>query len=293
MFEHLRDPDPPQVLAVTRGAVAARATRIRRRGQMVRAAMAFLLVVVVGGGAVVNSRRGTTDGTTVEVAGSNRTCCGTIEGTVRDAAGPLKGITVSLLLLGRDAPSPEDPSPWNVTAEATADGSGRVVFTDLEAGTYAVRAEDHPDALLKKVRHQPAFFAGAAILSRATPLVVEPDRTVPVDLTLELTPTTTIAGDVRESTQRFPIAGITVKLFQSKELTRETTSDATGSYDLGGVAAGTYTLEFVDGKGADRSPGLPFRSIWYAGPDRPEGSFTSIPLTVAGVNVTANITLVR
>lgn len=293
MFEHLRDPDPPEALAVTRDAVAARAERIRRRGQMVRAAMAFLLVAMIGGAAMVTSRRGSTDTTTVDVADNNRNCCGTIEGTVRDAAGPLKGIKVSLLRLGRDAPTPEDPSPWNVTAEATTDGSGHVVFADLESGSYAVRAEDHPDALLKKVRHQPAFYAGASILSQATPLLVEPDRTAPFDLTLELSPTTTIVGDVRESTQRFPIAGITVKLFRNGELTRETTSDATGSYDLGGVAAGTYTLEFVDGKGADRSLGLPFRSIWYAGPDRPEGSFTSVPFTVASVSVTANITLVR
>ena len=293
MFEHLRDPDPPELQPGTRAAVAERARHLRRRGQVARAGIALVVVVLVVGAGLATGRRGTPDATTVEIADGGRTCCGTIEGIVRDSAGPLKGITVSLLPVGTEAPRPEDPSPWKVQARALTDGAGHVAFTGLEAGRYAIRAEDHPDPLLQKVRHQPAFYAGAPILSRATALTVEPDRTVAFDLALELSPTATITGDVRESAQHFPIAGITVKLFSDNELTRETTTDANGSYDLGGVEAGVYTLEFFDNKGLERAGGVAFRAIWYAGPDRPEGNFTSVPLTVGTADITADITLVR
>ena len=293
MFEHLRDPFPPDPHDATRQLVARRARQIRRRGQVGRTIAALAIVSTVIGAGVVTSHRSSGAPATLEVADDGRSCCGTIEATVRDSSGPLQGVTVSLLALGPTKPTKEDPSPWKVTARQTSDGTGHVTFSGIDAGTYAVRAEDHVDALLKKARHQPTFYASVPILGRATPLRVESNRTIPVDVVLELNPTTTVSGDVRESLQHFPISGITAKLFVDGELSRETTTDTNGSYDFGGVPSGTYTLEFVDNKGAERSIAVAYRSTWFADPGRPEGSFTSVPFDVSDGDVAANITLTR
>lgn len=154
-------------------------------------------------------------------------------------------------------------------------------------------AEDRIDPLVKRSRHLPSFFPTVPVLSRAAPIVVNPDQAAPVDIVLELRPTTTISGTVSESLQHFPIVGVTARLYLEGELTREAITDGNGAYDFGGVAAGTYTLAFLDEKAAERPVKKPFQAVWYAGTDHPEGSPLAVPLVLGDKSIGADIVLTR
>lgn len=305
MFDDLADPNPPEPDAGARALVGRRAQQLHRRSVAARSALASLLVLVIVGGVVATGRRGVD--TQQVLTNPEPPCCGTVDGTVRASDGAVGGATVQVIKPvsttepGSSTPGAVvPPNPWRIVATAQTDGMGRYRIDNLEGGDYVVRVVDH--ATLGRngaepARHTPSFFDNAAVASKATVVHVGAQQTTTVDPHVEVAPNFTIHGKLTLANPEgagagggtsgsLPVKDITVRLYIGGELTRETTSNSVGDFDLGGVAPGEYTLAYVDNSARDPFPG--YQSKWFLGGDHPQ-TFT----VTADQSVDASTTLVR
>jgi hypothetical protein len=157
--------------------------------------------------------------------------------------------------------TPPTSPGWLIVAQALTDGAGRYHVDDLAAGRYTLRFEDQFDALVGKVRHQPAFLGGADVLSGARLVDVAGGGAVVVaDQQLDLSPNERLLGSVREDrAPGYPIKDVSVRVFVGGELTRQTFTDGNGRFDVGGLRPGEYVVAFLDELPRN---GGPFGSAW-------------------------------
>jgi 5-hydroxyisourate hydrolase-like protein (transthyretin family) len=160
-----------------------------------------------------------------------------IAGTVTGAGGTaLSGVTVA-------AYKQYSPGgPWGAHFFATTGEDGAYRLAGLDEGTYRLGFTDGSG------QHAPEYFADAASLDAALDIpVVEASRVVGKDAALATA--SHIVGTVT-GTGGAPAEGVTVTAYQKapgsswRATITSTTTAANGSYDLGGLGAGTYRLGF-------------------------------------------------
>lgn len=280
MFEHLADPEPPVPGPDARDAVGRRAHRLVRRERTLRAVAVVGAFVVLAGGGLVLARRPAGPANLDIADAPAATCCGSLAGNVRNDQGPARGIVVQLFTAaGLRVDPPGAPVP---VGETVTDASGHYRFGSLDPGSYVVAFTD-PSG-----KHQRQWAGGADRPGEARPVTVDGSGEATADALLERSPVYGIDGRVTEASVGFPVAAIAVRLFRDGDLVREAVTDASGSYALTGVPAGTYTLAFVDGGGPERAADAAFATAWYG------GGATPVPFTFDGrADLTADVVLAR
>lgn len=109
------------------------------------------------------------------------------------------------------------------------DGDGKYHFEDLEPGTYNVVI--------------PASTAYEGI--GGGKLVVEAHRDATQDFEVKRNKSVVYGKATIDGTNT-PVPGMAVNLLQDGEVVERTTTNVDGSYQFGGVDAGTYTIKFVE-----------------------------------------------
>ncbi len=162
-----------------------------------------------------------------------------IEGTVRDAATgqPLADIAVELWIEGE--------SGWSQAAFAFTDPDGRYRFAPLWPGTYVVQFWDMDG------NYADQYFDGATVFGDATRIHLSwgEQRT---NVNAAMTSAARISGRVTSSLGA-PLADILVQALVEADgdwwLSRATTTDPDGRYEVRGLAAGVYRVLFWDENG--------------------------------------------
>jgi hypothetical protein len=179
---------------------------------------------------------------------------GQIEGEASDAEGGGALAGVEVCALDATQPSPES----NVAACARTDLAGEYRLPTLPPGTYKVGFWGAGES----TGYLPGYYGDAPDLSTATAIVVA-TGTTRSGVDAELRVGARIAGTVTEAdgnpVDRIAVCALT---FGSGAAQRCGYSDATGHYDLIGLASGSYAVVFAPGLG-----GLD------AGADSGEGGF--------------------
>jgi protocatechuate 3,4-dioxygenase beta subunit len=152
---------------------------------------------------------------------------GSISGTVTDASGnPLGNVAVDAY----------DTAGDFVTSTITAD-DGTYTLDDLAAGEYVLEFDPSGQNEVEQ------FSGGAADFSSATAITVGDSPVTGIDASLQAG--ATISGTVTDS-QGNPLSGITVEAETSAGTVEgESTTASDGSYEIQGLAAGSYLASFA------------------------------------------------
>ena len=147
---------------------------------------------------------------------------GSISGTVTDANGdPVVGGTIEVLVSGP-------------TSRVTVALGGSYVIGPLIPGSYTVAFNDFEG------RYAPEWYDDANNAESATPVVVADGEAV-VGIDAQLSTGGSISGTVTDGAGD-PLAGVYVSLGPSYAAAAVTGAD--GSYQIGALAAGSYTVRF-------------------------------------------------
>lgn len=190
------------------------------------------------------------------------TVTGSITGTVTDAitTAPIPGAVVTAY--------PVDGGPSR--AEVT-DPTGAYAIRDLPAGDYRVEFTD-PSG-----RHLTQWYAGAASQADAW-IVTVPTQQTALDAALQPA-LGSLTGTVTDAVSLLPIAGVQVHVLGPDGSTvSESNSAADGTYLVGQLPAGSYTVHFTDPSGR-------YAEQWYAGASSAGAATTiTMPQDLAGVD---------
>jgi PKD repeat protein/protocatechuate 3,4-dioxygenase beta subunit len=168
---------------------------------------------------------------------------GTISGIVTDEDGtPIAGVWVSA--------QPVNGS----SAGSSTDADGRYAIRGLVAGSYRVQFTDHIHGYVGEYWNDQATYSAATLVHVSTT-----EETSDIDA--QLAAGASLTGAVTDDAGA-PLAGITVwaRTTEGNYFDGATTTDASGSYSIRGLRAGTYELEF-----AGRSAG--YTDQWWNGQD--------------------------
>jgi formylglycine-generating enzyme required for sulfatase activity/5-hydroxyisourate hydrolase-like protein (transthyretin family) len=167
-----------------------------------------------------------------------------ISGTITDDKGsPLEGIEVSVYSINSD--SDEPGVQWDWISYATTDADGAYTVSGLSAGTYrlAFRSGWNGDFLTE-------YYNNALSIDSAQDIVLsEAENKVGIDASL--TSASSINGVVTDQNGS-PLEEILVSVYQYDSndewwhWVKNAFTDEYGEYSLGGLAAGTYRVEFRD-----------------------------------------------
>jgi 5-hydroxyisourate hydrolase-like protein (transthyretin family) len=186
--------------------------------------------IVVGSAATVS-------GINASLAAASR-ITGTVTGP--DGSTPLAGITVEALTYGNGY--------WDFVFSTQTQEDGSYSLGGLAAGTYRVQFNDWSSG-----SYLGEYYQNAATVETATDIVVGTTATVS-GINASLAAASRITGTVTGPDGSTPLAGITVQAYRASPygipwqpvygLSAQTQVD--GSYSLGGLAAGTYRVQFND-----------------------------------------------
>jgi 5-hydroxyisourate hydrolase-like protein (transthyretin family) len=169
-----------------------------------------------------------------------------IQGAITDATThqPLSGVAVNVL----DADGTQ--AGWGAT-----DDTGRYTVSGLPAGTYRVEFAPGDN------RHAFSYYNGRQTLASADPVRVTAASTVTgIDAGLGLGGA--ISGTATDSALHAPAAGVQVyALGADQSIVGWATTGADGSYQLGGLAAGSYRVEFT----TNYDTGVTYDDTYYPG----------------------------
>lgn len=206
---------------------------------------------------------------------------GAISGTVTDkngtfvgiAGGPYPNIRVTATQLPTD-----NICAAGVQQTATTDINGNYSIPDLPGGSYTVKFENPlnqflPAGMPKAVTQ---WYNNAANESLADIVeVVAPAITTGINAALYAGGT--ISGIVL-GVGGLPLSGITVTAVSASGSQATVTTGPAGTYELGALASGTYTLSFRD------SPGV--HTPQYVTASYPNPVSVTAPASVAGITIT-------
>jgi 5-hydroxyisourate hydrolase-like protein (transthyretin family) len=164
-----------------------------------------------------------------------------ISGHVTDASSGegLEGISVSSY-------KADGSGSWYLARSGNTDTHGDYDFEALLAGTYKVKFEDSSG------QHAVQYHKGKTTIDAADEITVGEDETAS-DIDASLVAPSHIAGTVTDAASGAPLEGVRVELFHQDgpcACWNTGMTDADGSYDIGGLAAGHYQVSFVDQSGA-------------------------------------------
>jgi hypothetical protein len=168
-----------------------------------------------------------------------------ITGTVTGPNGitPLAGIVVSVYRYTFTNPSPL--IQWEQIGSSTTQADGSYLLGALSAGAYRIGFSD-----LSR-NHSPEFYNDSLTVNSATSIAVAESTTV-TNINASLILTSKIAGNVTGPDGITPLAGIVVSVYQSTIPFGEVgsaTTQADGSYLVGGLISGIYKVGFIDPAG--------------------------------------------
>ncbi len=195
---------------------------------------------------------------------------GVISGTVTAAVGgaTLQGVCVSVSQNGGSA-----------TGTAVTAANGTYTINDLPTGSYTVEFSVPGCGNSTNLADQ--WYSAKSTVTSATPVGVTAGSTAS-GVNAQMQPGATLSGTVTAASGGADLSGICVLATISGGPTPALTSTASnGTYSIGGLAAGTYTVEFTPGCGNSGS----YADQWYNGASS-QGSATSV-VVGTGANVTA------
>ncbi len=195
-----------------------------------------------------------------------------IRGTVTDEAGaPLANINVSAHRYGGNG--------WGQVGWAMTDASGAYDVGGLAGGTYRVQFFDNRSPR----EYVSEYYDNAASLESAANITVPAGGTTG-SINAQLAKGAHIRGTVTDEAGA-PLANINVSAYRYNgswwEPVGGVTTDAAGAYDIGGLAAGTYRVQFFD----NRSP-QEYLPEYY---DNAASLESAADITVAAGGTTGNI----
>ena len=228
---------------------------VRTTGRTLVAAIATVVVAV--GMTAVAAPAGADGGT------------GTISGVVvaADGGAPVGGICVTAV----------PPGPGNV--RTTTAGDGTYTLSGLAAGPYAV---EFTTGCGNTGNFAPQWWENAASQGMGNPVQVTSGATV-TGIDAHLQTGATVSGTVAAAVGGAPVAGICVDVWQGASgsqganPTATATTGGDGSYVIDGLAAGQYTVEFVNGCGDTAD----YAAQWWNGASS-QMSATSFQLEAGG-----------
>lgn len=169
-----------------------------------------------------------------------------ITGTVTAGDGsPLEGITVM--------PHFWQNGRWNPLTGTSTDANGNYELYAIPAGNYRVAFEDW-----RNKDYAPQWYSNALDQADATELVA-PAGGSASNINATMAPAGSIAGRLTAADGSTPVPDTSVSAYRQSDGSwagwGET--DANGDYTIGGLAAGTYIIQFY--------PPWPLESQWYQG----------------------------
>ena len=212
-----------------------------------------------------------TAGATTSNVNGSLLLVGTITGTVTAAQGgaALSGICVS---------ATESSGPGFGFTQTASDGTYSI--TGLVTGSYTV--EFSVNGCGNSSNLLPQWYNGASSASAATGVAVVAGSTTP-SINAAMVAGGAISGTVTASVGGAQIGGICVSVFQSGSTIGTATTTSNGSYTVGELPSGSYTVEFAPGCG-DVGSYLP---QWY-NDQSSAGSANSVSVTdgstTSGIN---------
>jgi 5-hydroxyisourate hydrolase-like protein (transthyretin family)/uncharacterized protein YegP (UPF0339 family) len=196
---------------------------------------------------------------------------GHITGTVTgpDGITPLQNIDVNVYQW--------KGSYWAYINDADTDASGNFDIGGLASGTYRIGFQDWSNTYLAE------WYDNQPDLDSATDIVVNASSTTS-GINAALEPAGHITGIVTGPDGITPLQNIDVNAYKWNGSywanISDTSTDAFGNYDIGGLTTGTYRIDFEDGNGA-------YIAEWYDNqPDRDSATdiVVSAPNTTSGIN---------
>jgi 5-hydroxyisourate hydrolase-like protein (transthyretin family) len=228
-----------------------------------------------GGRDIIVQTGATVTGIDASLAGRSR-ITGTVTGP--DGTTPLEGIEVSayqrnVTWLG-----------WREMSWGVTDANGDYAIEGLTAGTYRVGFGDWWN-----VEFAPEAYNNATDLDQGMDIVVPTGDTV-TRIDASLAPGSTITGTVTSSDGTTRLADITVSAYQwgGSLLGWQTVgwgrTDTDGHYTIGGLAAGTYHVEFRDWWSGEYAT-----VVYHNAPDLNGGTAISVPASASVTGIDARL----
>lgn len=156
--------------------------------------------------------------------------------TRADTGIPLEGIRVRAYLQ-------TGPTRWLLVATVLTGSDGSYIASGLEPGIYRARFEDPGGD------HVPQYYNNEDSFGSATPFLLEDGQTT-TDIDAALEQAGHIAGTVTAVADGEPVEDIVVSAHHSTnggwESVASAVSGGDGTYDIGGLPAGTYRVRFAD-----------------------------------------------
>ena len=164
---------------------------------------------------------------------------GGVEGTVTDATShqPISGVQVAL-----------SSSQGGASASFSTDSSGHYFAAGLPAGGYTVSFVDPSGG------HSQQFYNGRSTPDTADTVTVTSGQTAH-NIDGALSAVAHISGTVTDAPTHNPAAGVFVEIDDSTgSFAGSVTTGADGTYTVGGLVAGSYTVSFRGGAGGNYLP---------------------------------------
>ena len=135
---------------------------------------------------------------------------------------------------------------WSWIASTNTDTHGKYAFANLVAGTYRVEFSDWENG-----NHAPEAYNDAVDLDSATDIVV-PGATTVTSIDASLAVASRISGTVTGPDTITPLVGIQASAYRWTgawwNWINSGATDTNGTFTIGSLAAGTYRVEFSDGR---------------------------------------------
>ena len=178
-----------------------------------------------------------------------------VAGKVLDASGePVQNVLVQALAIQ----VAEGRRKVRVDATAATDDRGEYRLAGLAPGRYYLRAAGWAGATPEPDAHEafaPVYYGGASEVASAAPVTVEPGRDLGADFSVSLRPAYRIRGAIAGFS---PLLPAKIELLDGDEEPGSAPvvlDTATGLFQLGDVAPGSYILRASQGEGLQRSRG--------------------------------------
>ena len=184
--------------------------------------------------------------------------------------------TVTSNATGKPIPGVEVTASGGSTYDnATTDANGNYTLNNLPTGSYQLYFSDPQDL------HLPQYYDDAATSANATSVAVSAGQTEP-GIDAALAPAGRITGSVLDAENGGPVSGATVTLYDAGDnYVTSTSTDGTGSYSFGPLAAGQYEVSFATG-----SSGGNYATAYYNGKS---SLVTADPVTVTNEATTSGV----